>query len=112
MMRSDVIKLISETPAAHGIFDSKTETERTVFCTIRSVGFNEYYRALENALRPTVVFVLRDYAEYQGEKILVWENVRYRVVRTYITPQLTIELTAEEATIDKDAPATEGVATT
>ena len=41
MNRSGVLTLISENPAAHGIFDKPTETERTVFCTIRSVGYSE-----------------------------------------------------------------------
>ena len=51
-------------------------------------------------MHPAFVFVLADYAEYQGEKVCVFNNVRYRIVRTYITPQQTIELTVEEATVD------------
>jgi len=100
MMRQDVLTLISETPTAHGIFDTPTEETRDVLCSVRSVGFNEFYRALEQSLLPTMVFVLADYAEYQGEKICTYHDVRYRIVRTYITPQQTIELTVEEATVD------------
>lgn len=100
MMISDVLTLISETPAAHGIFDRPEETGRDVFCTVKSVGYNEYYRALEQELRPAFVFVLADYKEYQGEKICVYSGTRYRIVRTYRTPQLSIELTVEEATVD------------
>lgn len=99
MNRSGVLTLISENPAAHGIFDKPTETGRTVFCTIRSVGYSEFYRALENNLHPTMVFTLADYAEYDGEKICVFEGVRYRVIRTYQTGG-SIELTVEEATVD------------
>ena len=99
MMRSDVMTLIGETPAAHGIFDAPTLTERTVFCAVRSVGMNEYYRAMENSLRPTYVFILSDYAEYQGEKICRYNGTRYRIVRTYVNGQ-SIELTVEEATVD------------
>ncbi len=100
MMRQDVLTLISETPAAHGIFNTPTEETRDVFCSVLSVGYNEYYKALEQDLHPVFVFVLADYAEYQGEKICKYHDVRYRVVRTYITPQQTIELTVEEATVD------------
>lgn len=100
MMRSDVLTLIAENPAAHGIFNTPTETSRTVFCFVRSVSSNEYYRALEQALRPVFVFVLADYAEYQGEKICEYNGVRYRITRTYITAQQSIELTVEEATVD------------
>ena len=78
MMRSDVITLVAETPE----------------------GFREYFTALSQALHPDMVFVLRDYAEYQGEKICVYHGVRYRIIRTYITAQNAIELTVEEATVD------------
>lgn len=98
MQRQSVVTLIAEHPQAHGVFDGPTETERTVYCTIRSVGYNEYYRAREHDLLPTLVFVLRDYAEYQDEKSLVYEGKRYNIIRTYITPQNTIELTVEEGT--------------
>ena len=100
MMRSDVITLIGENPEAHGIFDKSTETQRTVYCGIKSISMNEYYKAMEQDLRPTCIFVLADYAEYQGEKIAVWHDTRYRIVRTFITAQQTIELTVEEATVD------------
>lgn len=100
MMRQDIIYLVSESPEAHGIFETHTETQRKVYCAIKSVGYNEYYRAMEQNLRPSMVFVLSDFSEYQGEKICVYDDVRYRIVRTYITPQQTIELTVEEATID------------
>ena len=110
MMRSDVITLISETPEAHGIFDDWTESSRQVFCYVKSVGFREYFEALSQALHPSFVFVLRDYAEYKGEKVCVYHDKRYRIIRTFITAQQTIELTVEEATVDMDAPATtEGV---
>ena len=100
MRRSDVIYLVAEDPAAHGIFDRPAETQRMVFVTLKSVGMSEYYRALEQQLRPEVIFVLADYAEYQGEKIAVWNGKRYRIVRAYQNEQLGVELTVEEATVD------------
>lgn len=99
MMRQDVLYLVSETPSAHGIFDAPAETQRTVFCTVRSVGMQEFYRAMEQDLHPTYVFVLADYAEYGGEKICVYNGARYRVIRTYQTGG-AIEITVEEATVD------------
>lgn len=99
MNRSGVLTLIAEDPQAHGIFDQPRETERTVFCTIRSVGYSEYYRALDHSLAPSFVFRLADYAEYQGEKICEFEGARYRIVRTYVDGT-AIELTVEEATVD------------
>lgn len=99
MTRQDILYLVSENPQAHGIFDKPTETARKVYCTVRSVGMNEYYRAMENGLQPTFSFVLTDYAEYKGEKICIYGSTRYRIVRTYVAGQ-SIELTVEEATVD------------
>jgi len=96
MNRQGVLYLVSETPETHGVFDRPQETRRKVFCTIKSVGYNEYYRAMENSLTPSFVFVLEDYAEYQNEKTCVYEGKRYRIIRTYLNGQ-KIELTAEEA---------------
>lgn len=104
-MRADVLYLVAESPADHGVFDKPTETSRKVFCTVRSVGMNEFYRAKENGLSPSIVFVLADYAEYKGEKVALYTppgsetQSRYRIIRTY-TNQQTIELVCEEATVD------------
>ncbi len=98
-MRQGVLYLIGENPAAHGVFDPPTETKRKVFCGVRSVTYSEYYRALENNIHPTLIFVLEDYAEYKGEKICEYEGKRYAVIRTYCDGQ-RIELTVEEATVD------------
>ena len=107
MSRADICYLVAEDPQAHGIFDKPAETPRMVFCTVRSVGQQEYYRARENGLEPTVVFVTPA-VNYHGEKIILWTppggaQRRYRVVRTYQgTDQ--VEITCEEATIDREPP--------
>lgn len=100
MMVRDVLDLIAEQPEAHGIFAAHTETRRQVFVTVKSVGRNEYYRAMEQELRPAMVFVLANRDEYQGEKVCEYAGTRYRIVRTYVTQQLQIELTVEEGTVD------------
>lgn len=99
MMFRDVLTLIGEAPKAHGVTDKPKETERTVFCTVRSVGMNEAYQALANGLQPQFVFVLSDFDDYDGEKICEYKGTRYRVVRTYRRNQ-AIELTVEEVTVD------------
>lgn len=98
-MRQDVLYLVSELPEEHGIFAAVTESQTMVYCSVKSVGMQEYYRAMENALHPTFVFVLADYGDYHGEKICVYNNTRYRIIRTYVTGQ-AIELTVEEVTVD------------
>lgn len=98
-MRSDVILLVSEDPEAHGVFERPSETERMVYCKVRSVGYTEYYKALANGIEPSFVFSLADAAEYQGEKVAIYQGRRYEIIRSY-TEGRGIELTVEEATVD------------
>lgn len=100
MIRAEVITLVAENPAAHGVFDAVTETGRDVFAEIRSVGFSEFYTAKSAGIEPSIVFVLADYMEYGNEKIVLFNGRRFRVVRTYSDGQ-TIELTCEVATNDQ-----------
>ena len=100
MIRAEVISLVAETPADHGVFETRTESTRDVFAEIRSVGYTEFYTAKSAGIEPSIVFVLTDYMEYGGEKIVLFDDKRYRVVRTYTNGQ-TIELTCEEATNDR-----------
>lgn len=94
----DVLTLIAEAQP-HGVLESVTETQRQVYCTVRSVGMNEAYTAMSNGLHPSLVFDLTDYTDYNGEKVCEYKGVRYRIVRTYRQNQ-SIELTVEEVTID------------
>lgn len=94
----DVLILVAESQP-HGVYDTPVETQRQVYCTVRSVGMTEAYTAMSNGLHPTFVFDLTDYTDYQGEKVCIYNGVRYRIVRTYRNNQ-SIELTVEEATID------------
>lgn len=96
MERNDVIYLISEKPEAHGVYDKPETTERMVFCTVRSVGMREVYEALAHNLKPEVVFVLADAAEYQGEKTCRWGGLIYNIIRTYEKGQ-RLELTVERS---------------
>lgn len=95
MINHDVITLIKR--ETHGVFTAPEESTREVFCTVESVGMNEFYRALEHGIEPQFRFILADYAEYDGEKLLEYHGNRYRIVRTYIDDH-AVELTVEEAT--------------
>lgn len=111
MIRADVIYLLAENPGTHGVFDKPTYTERMVYCTVRSVGMSEFYRAHEQGLEPSIVFVLTDYADYNGERLIRWgekDKARYfSVIRTYIDGQ-SIEITCEEAKAYADVNANSG----
>ena len=100
MIRADMITLVAEDPEAHGVFEEYEADSRDVFAEIRSVGYSEFYAAKSAGIEPSIVFVLADYMEYDGEKIVLFNDEQYRVVRTYTNGQ-TIELTCERATNDR-----------
>lgn len=102
----DVIKLVSNTGHTYDEYGNEviTQTERQVFCQVRSVGRTEFYQAAQNNLHPSYVFSISHFMDYQGEKELLYtdwtgEEKRFVIVRTYRTGD-SIELTAEERVKD------------
>lgn len=102
MMRADVIDLITETESAHGVHDTVTETARTVYCTVRSVTRSEFYNALNAGVQPEYVFVLALSDEYQGERVVRYHGQKFRIVRTYVTEDDSIEITCERGDVNDD----------
>ena len=97
MVRADVISLVTETNSAHGVHEAITENEREVMAEIRSVTRSEYYNALNAGVQPEIVFKLALDADYQDEHFLRFRGKKYRVVRTYLTNDGGIEITAERS---------------
>lgn len=108
MIRDDVCYLISELPSAHGVFDPPSRAERMVFCQLRSVYGSEFWRAKEAGTELSVVFVLSDYREYNGERMLRWvdggKSRYYRIVRSYVDGY-EVQLTCEEVPAYDGQPA-------
>ena len=104
MVRASIITLIADTPKAHGIFDvTHDETERDVYCTVKSVTYKEAYVArgsynasgtINEGLNPSIIFALTLDADYGGEKKCRYNGELYRIIRTYLTDDGGIELTA------------------
>jgi hypothetical protein len=95
MLKSNVVTLISENPEAHGVGVDPTESERTVYCTVKSIGMTEAYQAMGLGLNPELKVILAHDFEYQGEQICSLGGVRFRILRTYITETDGIELTLQ-----------------
>ncbi|GIP38310.1 hypothetical protein J31TS4_15900 [Paenibacillus sp. J31TS4] len=74
---------------------SKTD----ILCGLKSVGRNEFYSAATAGLRPELIFVIHAY-EYDGQRLVEFDDVRYRVVRTYGEGTEEIELTCERVAAD------------
>lgn len=108
----DVIYLVNESPEAHGIFDPPNETTTMVYCEVLSVEKTESVRAFNhrsalsgglrsfnNEMMPRFVFRLSEYADYNGQKVVIHNGTRYRVIRSDVKGQ-SVELTVGEVTAD------------
>ena len=98
MLKANVLTLIGEDPKAHGIFDPPTESNRKVYCTVKSIGQTEAYQARGVGLNPELKIILAHDFEYHGEKRCVLDGIRYEILRTYVTETDGIELTVQRAT--------------
>lgn len=84
MKRYDTIYLISQSPIAHGIYDTPTEVKTQVFCEVQSVGMNETYTMLNHHLRAEYVFVLAiedEYTQVSECKVVEYKGKRYNITR-------------------------------
>ena len=95
MLRADTVLLIAEAPKAHGVLEPAVETTREVFCTVRSITQSEAYQAKGIGLNPEYRLVLSHSFEYEGEKMCVFNGVRYEIIRTYMDEHDGIELTIQ-----------------
>ena len=53
-----------------------------ILCDVQSVTRSEHYAAANNGVKPEIVFVVNQY-EYEGQKLVEFEGVRYNVIREY-----------------------------
>ena len=95
MDRSDVIKLISRTYTQDGILQYvPEETEKQVFCNVRSISRAEWFDAGRSGTKPEYVFTVFA-PDYNEEKIVEYNGRRYGVFRTYRGRNETLELHVE-----------------
>lgn len=81
---SDILRLIATTQETDEYGDQVlSETSRQVFCRAASIGQKEFYQAAAVGLQPEIKFIMADYLDYQGEKLVEYEGKRYHVLRTF-----------------------------
>lgn len=82
---TDVITLITQTITTD-IYGNEvaTETERTVYCEVDSISQTEFYAAANTELNPEYKFTIF-FGDYEGEDLVLFNNKRYSVYRTYRT---------------------------
>lgn len=71
----------------------QTEIRKERFAELKSIGQTEFYQAQTAGMKPELKFELADYSDYSGEKELIYEGIRYKVMRTYKTKINSIEIT-------------------
>ncbi len=98
MMRANAVDLIQVSPEAAGVGTEPSETKRTVFCTVKSIGQQEAYLAMGQGLNPELKVILAHDFEYEGEGLCELGGVRYEILRTYVTEADGIELTLQRVT--------------
>lgn len=84
-MYSEVITLLGKETVVNvlGQGRRKTRSRREIFAKILSVGQQEFYQAQATGLKPELKFEIADYLDYQNEKELIHEDIKYQVLRTY-----------------------------
>ena len=97
MIRVNVLDLITVNPEAAGVGTEPTETKRTVYCTVKSIGQQEAYLAMGQGLNPELKVILAHDFEYEGERLCEMDGVRYDILRTYVTETDGIELVLQRA---------------
>lgn len=80
---TEKIYLVGQTIEADEIGNDITasETTRLSYAKAQSVKTNEFYSAVEVGLTPSIEFVIKR-LNYNGEKEIEWNGVRYSVIRT------------------------------
>lgn len=108
-MFNDVIKLVAEAKTVDEYGDiTTTETERTVFAELKSIGQSEFYQAQAVGLRPELKFVIADYLDYQNEQLVRYTDYAtgreetFSVIRTYRNGN-SLELVAKRGVDDGSA---------
>ena len=98
-MRGEVICFVDMVPVKSGEKDAygdpvlEQKNYGAVFAEIRSVGQSEFHQAQTAGKKPEIKFKITDYMDYQGQRYLIHEGVRYSILRTYRTGNNELEIT-------------------
>lgn len=95
MTRINKITLVTEQETTDSIGQIiTTETQVEVVGEVRSVTQNEYMTGRQSGLTPAYVFRVSVFG-YSGQNILIYDNVRYSIYRSYEADDNYIELYTE-----------------
>lgn len=75
------------------------ESVQYVLCEVLNIGQKEFYSAHSTDFHPELKIKIADYLDYDGQKLVDYEGVRYRVIRTYRVGT-ALEITLERASAE------------
>lgn len=96
MQMWNVIYLIDyiETPDLDAYGDAIViENKTKVYAQCKSISQTEFYQAQTSGLKPEMKFVLATSRDYNGQEEIVFNGFRYKVLKTYIPTDDSIEIT-------------------
>lgn len=102
-MLNDVCTLISETElvSESGYGTPVQMRSRDVFCETSKPGRSEFYAALTAGMTADVIITVNA-DDYDGETLVEWCGVLYRVIRFYKTAGLLVEMTCKQEEAFRD----------
>lgn len=56
---------------------------KEVFAEVLSIGMQEFYQAQTEGFKPEIKFLISDYYDYDNQKEVIYEDYKYKVLRTY-----------------------------
>ncbi len=97
MLFAETAVLVKQVFTINAVGDSiATETTRTVYVEFQSIGLKRKIDALATGLNVEFKLLLKDIAEYDDEKIIVYKNKRYNIKNVFIRDDQQVELTVGE----------------
>ena len=81
MEKMSSCRLIAFSPDAHEAGAAASETMRTVKVTEKQVGMNEAYQAMGIGLNPEKRLLIPYEKDYRGERELIYDGDRWKVIR-------------------------------
>ena len=92
-MYNEVIYLLSTHTIINDVGDTIETPEKAMrFARIKSIGQSEFYQAQAQGLKPEIKFVLADHLDYDNQDEIIYNNFRYKVLRTFRTEKNEIEI--------------------
>ena len=85
-MYNEVIYLVTNETTTNKVGDRIKVAKKTMrFAKLKSIGQSEFYQAQAQGLKPELKFVLADYIDYENQEEVIYNNFRYKVLRTFRT---------------------------